>query len=62
MCPEHLKEALAAVAQNRSSRLLTALVSFINLLANGGLPKEVVPFIAGANLFAALRRIADLGR
>jgi hypothetical protein len=36
MRPEHLKEALAAVAQNRSSRFQSVLAALVNLLASGG--------------------------
>ena len=36
-------------------RLLTALVSLVNLLASGGLSKDVAPYFAGANLFAAVK-------
>ena len=54
--PEHFKESLAALAQNRSSRLLTMLVSLVNVLAGGKLPKEVVPYFAGGNLFAAIKK------
>ena len=31
-------------------------MNLINLLAGGGLPKEIVPFFAGANLFAAIKK------
>ena len=39
MRPEHLKEALAAVAQNRSSRFQSVLAALVNLLASGGVPE-----------------------
>ena len=56
MRPEHLKEALASVAQNRSSRLLTVLVALVNIMVSRSLPKEVAGFLAGANLFAAIKK------
>ena len=56
MRPEHLKESLAAVAQNRSSRLQTLLTALVNYLASGGLSADIAPFLAGANLFAAVKK------
>ena len=56
MRPEHLKESLAALAQNRSSRLLTTLTGLVNMLSSGGLSADVAPFVAGANLFAAIKK------
>ena len=56
MRPEHLKEALAAVAQNRSSRFQSVLAALVNLLASGGVPEEVAPYLGGANMFAAKKK------
>ena len=56
MRPEHLKEALAAVAQNRSGRFQSAIVALVNFLSSGGLPDEVAPYMGGANMFAAKKK------
>ena len=56
MRPEHLKEALAAVSQNRSSRFQSVLSALVNFLASGGLPAEVAPYTGGANLFAGKKK------
>ena len=56
MRPEHLKEALAAVSQNRSSRFQSVLAALVNFLASGELSDEVAPFMGGANLFAGLKK------
>ena len=56
MRPEHLKEALAAVSQNRSSRFQSALAALVNSMSSGGLPAEVAPFMCGANLFAGKKK------
>ena len=56
MRPEHLKEALAAVSQNRSSRFQSVLAALVNFLASGELSDEVAPFMGGANLIAGLKK------
>ena len=56
MRPEHLKEALAAVSQNRASRFQSVLSPLVNFLASGGLPAEVAPYMGGANLFAGKKK------
>ena len=36
--------------------MLTILVAFVNLLSNGDVPKGIIPYLGGANLFAANKK------
>ena len=51
--PAHLKEAIMS---DRGNNLLSTLTRLINHLAAGKTPAEVTPYLAGGNLFAALKK------
>jgi hypothetical protein len=52
MRPGYLKEAMAAVAENRSSRFQSVLAALVNFLGSGGVPAEVAPYMGVASIFA----------
>ena len=53
--PEHLKVSLQS-APGRRERALASLTRLVNVMAAGGVPAEVAPFLAGARLHAALKK------
>ena len=57
--PEHLRVALQA-APGRRERALQSLTRLINMMAAGGVPDEVAPYLAGARLHAAKKKSGGL--
>ena len=53
--PEHLHVALQA-APGRRERALQSLTKLVNVMAEGGVPQEVAPYLAGARLHAAKKK------
>ena len=53
---EHLKKAIYCKATKAAADFKASLLSFVNFLARGGLPREVAPFFVGASLFAGLEK------
>ena len=52
---EHLKEAKAR-GEGRGAAALGAVTKLVNTMAAGKVPKEVAPYLFGANLFALLKK------
>ena len=57
--PEHLKITLQA-APGRRERALQTLTRLVTVMAGGGGPVEVAPFLSGARLHAALKKDGGL--
>ena len=57
--PEHLHVALQA-APGRRDRALQSLTQLVNIMARGGVPEEVAPYLAGARLHAARKKSGGL--
>jgi hypothetical protein len=57
--PEHVKSALKA-APGRRDRTLQSLTRLANIMAAGGVPEVVAPFLCGARLHGALKKDGDL--
>ena len=57
--PEHLKVTLQA-APGRRERALETLTRLVTVIAGGGVPKEVAPYLTGAILHAALKKDGGL--
>ena len=53
--PEHLTVTLQS-APGRRERALASLTRLVNVMAGGGVPEDVAPFLAGARLHAALKK------
>ena len=56
---EHLKEARGR-GEGRGASALCALTKLVNIMSAGKMPKEVAPFLCGANLFAAVKKSGGL--
>jgi hypothetical protein len=56
MRASHFKNAIFDAAPARREQCLNTMTQVLNLLAAGKVPKEVAPFICGANLFAAHKK------
>ena len=52
--PAHFREAIAS---DRGNALLSTMTRIINLLSAGKAPRSIMRFMAGGNLFAALKKI-----
>ena len=51
--PAHFREAISS---DRGNALLSTMTRIINLLSSGKAPRVITPFLAGGNLFAALKK------
>ena len=53
---EHLQCVMKTSAPNRVDKIADAVTGVINLMAKGGVPDAVAPFLCGANLFGAVKK------
>jgi hypothetical protein len=58
--PEHLRAALKGAPPNRADSALAGLTRVVNLMAAGGVPACVAPYLCGARLHAALKKDGGL--
>ena len=57
---EYMKETLKCGIEEVEFDLLNSLTGFLNLLVQGRVPKEVVPFLVGGLLCALLKKGDDV--
>ncbi len=54
--PEHLRVVLKGLSPALAGRALTSLTKVVNLMAAGGVPSGVAPYLCGARLHAAKKK------
>ena len=54
--PSHLREAVLCPSPDRSNQILSSLSCFTNLLASGGVPPPIQPYLCGATLLACRKK------